>query len=157
MLRFTPDSAVPHDVDGLKDLLGGDTAFVNKLNTAFTGAGGYYTLINEPDMLYPYLYTYVEGQAWRTQARVRRDIADNFTAGRSGLPGNDDAGQTSSRLAFDMLGFYPVDPLSGSYRIGSPIFSTATLNLDQSYYPGAQFTIRRTTTQPRTSTSSRRS
>jgi putative alpha-1,2-mannosidase len=51
-----------------------------------------------------------------TQARVRQDIAANFTAARSGLPGNDDAGQTSSLLVFDMLGFYPVDPLSNSQR-----------------------------------------
>lgn len=131
----------PHDIAGLKTLLGGDAAFVAKLNTAFTNAGGYYTLINEPDMLYPYLYTYVPGQAWRTQARVRQDIAASFKATRAGLPGNDDAGQTSSRLVFDMLGFYPVDPLSGTYQLGSPVFTTATLRLDKSYYPAAQFVI----------------
>jgi predicted alpha-1,2-mannosidase len=91
---------VPFDVDGLKALLGGDLAFVTKLNQAFTSGGAYYSLINEPDILYPYLYTYVPGQAWRTQARVRQDIAANFTAARSGLPGNDDAGQTSSLLVF---------------------------------------------------------
>ncbi|MFL5336974.1 MAG: GH92 family glycosyl hydrolase, partial [Geminicoccaceae bacterium] len=50
---------VPHDIAGLKALLGGDMAFVAKLNAAFTDAGGYYTLINEPDVHYPYLYTYV--------------------------------------------------------------------------------------------------
>ena len=69
------------------------------------------------------------------------DIANNFTTARSGLPGNDDAGQTSSRLVFDMLGLYPVNPLSNSYEIGSPVFDSATLSLDQGFYPGTQFVI----------------
>jgi predicted alpha-1,2-mannosidase len=133
---------VPHDVPGLIDLLGGDAAFVAKLDRAFTNAGGYYTLINQPDMAYPYLYTYAPGQAWRTQERVRQDIASNFGPGRSGLPGNDDAGQTSSRLVFDMLGFYPADPLSGEYRIGSPVFASAKIRLNGAYYRGAEFTVR---------------
>jgi predicted alpha-1,2-mannosidase len=132
---------VPHDVAGLKRLLGGDAAFVARLNEAFTPGGGYYSLINQPDMLYPYLYTHVPGQAWRTQARVRQDIAANFSATRAGLPGNDDAGQTSSRLFFDMLGFYPADPLSGAYQIGSPVFPRAAIELDQRYYPGARFVV----------------
>jgi predicted alpha-1,2-mannosidase len=132
---------VPHDIAGLKALLGGDAAFVAGLNAAFTDAGGYYTLINQPDMAYPYLYTYVPGQAWRTQAQVRRDIATNFATTRAGLPGNDDAGQTSSRLFFDMVGFYPADPLSGTYQIGSPVFASTTLHLDRSYHPGAAFVI----------------
>lgn len=132
----------PHDIAGLKTLLGGDAAFLAKLDAAFTDAPGHYTLINEPDMLYPYLFTYVPGEAWRTQERVRHDIATNFTTGRAGLPGNDDAGQTSSRLVFDMLGFYPVDPLSRTYRIGSPIFTTATLRLDRRHYPGTRFVLR---------------
>lgn len=132
---------VPHDIDGLKALLGGDAAFAAKLGDAFRPAPGHYTLVNEPDMLYPYLYTYVPGRAWRTQARVRQDVADNFDATRAGLPGNDDAGQTSSRLAFDMLGFYPVDPLSGTYQIGSPAFPRATIRLDRAHYPGDRFVI----------------
>ena len=93
-------------------------------------------------MAYPYLYTYAPGQAWRTQERVRQDIASNFGPGRSGLPGNDDAGQTSSRLVFDMLGFYPADPLSGEYRIGSPVFASAKIRLNGAYYRGAEFTVR---------------
>ena len=132
---------VPHDIAGLKTLLGGDAAFTAKVNSALAAGGGHYTLINEPDMLYPYLYTFVPGQVWRTQARVRQDVTLNFNATRASLPGNDDAGQTSSRLVFDMLGFYPVDPLSQIYEIGSPTFSTATLHLDPSYYSGAYFVI----------------
>lgn len=132
---------VPHDVLGLKALMGGDATFQRRLDRSFTDAGGYYTLINEPDMLYPYLYTYLPGQAWRTQDRVRRDIARYFDTGRAGLPGNDDAGQTSSRLVFDMMGFYPVDPLSGTYQIGSPVFPSLTLELDRRHYPGASFRI----------------
>lgn len=132
---------VPHDITWLRTALGGDAAFRSKLDAAFSAGGGYYSLINEPDMLYPYLYTHLPGEAWRTQDRVRRDIAESFGVGRDGLPGNDDAGQTSSRLVFDMIGLYPVDPLSGTYRIGSPVFSKITLTLDPSTYPGSRFTI----------------
>ena len=57
---------VPGDISGLRPLLGGDAAYIAKVNTAFTNAGGYYTLINEPDMLYPYLYTYCRGNQWRS-------------------------------------------------------------------------------------------
>lgn len=132
----------PHDMAGLKQLLGGDAAFVAKLAQAFTPAPSYYTLSNEPDMAYPYLFTYVPGAAWRTQAQVRRDLATSFDTTRAGLPGQDDAGQTSSRAVFDMLGFYPADPLSGTYQLGSPVFEEAIIRLDPAFYPGGTFTVR---------------
>ena len=48
-----------------------------------------------------------------------------------------------------MLGFYPVDPLSQTYQIGSPVFSTAILHLNQDYYPGVEFAIRATNNSAR--------
>ena len=139
---------VPGDISGLRTLLGGDAAYIGKINTAFTNAGGYYTLINEPDMLYPYLYTFSGGNQWRTAERVRADYGNNFDATRSGLPGNDDAGQTSSRLVFDMMGLYPLDPIGQKYRIGSPIFTSITLTLNTAYYAGSQFVVQATNSSP---------
>ena len=79
---------------------------------------------------------------------MRADYVNNFDATRSGLPGNDDAGQTSSRLVFDMMGLYPLDPIGQKYRIGSPIFTSITLTLNTAYYPGSQFVIQATNSSP---------
>jgi putative alpha-1,2-mannosidase len=39
------------------------------------------------------------------------------------------------------LGFYPVCPGEGIYILGSPLFSRATIHLDEKWYKGAKFTI----------------
>jgi predicted alpha-1,2-mannosidase len=60
---------IPHDINGLIDLMGKD-AFLEKLIACFEKADRF-VLFNEPDMSYPYLFNYVEGEAWRTQKAVR--------------------------------------------------------------------------------------
>ena len=49
----------------------------------------------------------------------------------SGLafPGMDDQGSTSSWYVFSAMGFYPVDPSSPDYILGSPIFDEVTLHM----------------------------
>ena len=44
----------------------------------------------------------------------------------------------SAWYVFSALGFYPVDPASGRYEIGSPLFPEARLHLDN----GKVFTVR---------------
>lgn len=124
---------IPHDVPGMKSLMGGDAGFVKKLDKTFTSTK-YYTLINEPDLHYPYLYDFVDGQAWRTQQQVRKDLSTGFKATRDGLPGNDDAGATSAVFVFGAMGFYPVAPASNDYQIGSPIFDKVTIALNDDFY-----------------------
>jgi predicted alpha-1,2-mannosidase len=51
---------VPHDVDGLIKLFGGEDIFAEKLSRAFEE--NYFTINNEPDISYPYLFTYIKGQ-----------------------------------------------------------------------------------------------
>src|SRR3546814_10809541 len=46
-----------------------------------------------------------------------------------GYPGMDDQGATSSWYALSALGFYPVDPSSQEYIIGSPLFDDASLDM----------------------------
>jgi putative alpha-1,2-mannosidase len=46
-----------------------------------------------------------------------------------GLAGNEDAGQMSAWYLFSALGFYPVDPVSGDYVLGSPEVHQAVLQL----------------------------
>jgi putative alpha-1,2-mannosidase len=59
---------VNHDIPRLVELMGGPARFSERLQTAFDK--GYYNLNNEPDMAYPYLFTFVPGEAWRTQKQV---------------------------------------------------------------------------------------
>ena len=59
---------VPHDIKGLAKLMGGDKAFVNHLQSVFDQ--GYYDPANEPDIAYPYLFSYFKGEEWRTQKLI---------------------------------------------------------------------------------------
>jgi predicted alpha-1,2-mannosidase len=118
---------VPHDLDGLIALHGGPLAFAQRLDEFF--GHGRFTLFNEPDMAYPYLFTYVPGRAYETQREVRRLLHDSFGDGPGGLQGNDDAGTMSAWYVFSALGFYPMTPGTPSYRIGSPLFERVTLHL----------------------------
>ncbi len=125
--------AVMHDVAGLIDLMGGTTNFNNVLNSETTDLNS--LVNNEPGNHYPYLYDF-SGMPWETQSEVSAALA-NFSNAPDGIPGNDDCGQTSSWLLFANLGFYPVNPASGVYMIGSPLFPQLMLNLPN----GNTFTI----------------
>lgn len=130
---------VPHDPHGLAKLMGGDNVFVRRLQESVDK--GYFVMWNEPDMAYPYLFTYFKGESWRTQKAVRETMDQDFTPNADGLPGNDDCGVTSGWYVFSALGFYPADPASGEFRLGSPMFNKVTIHLDQDYYDGKTLTI----------------
>ncbi|HXY39409.1 MAG TPA: GH92 family glycosyl hydrolase, partial [Vicinamibacteria bacterium] len=130
---------VNHDVPRLIELMGGPARFTERLQMAFDK--GYYTLDNEPDMAYPYLFTFVPGEAWRTQKQVRHDLATAFDRQALRLPGNDDAGQTSSVYVWGALGLYPVTPGSTEYRLGTPLFDRVTVTLDTRFYEGRTLVI----------------
>lgn len=134
---------VPHDVSGLISLLGGRDAFNAKLDAFFatpyapkgicrdcTGLIGQYVQGNQPDQHAPYLYAW-SGQPWKTQALVRRILDQLYGSDASGYgyPGMDDQGSTSSWYALSALGFYPVDPSTPHFIIGSPIFDRARLRM----------------------------
>ncbi len=130
---------VPHDIPGLISLFGGPARFVAKLEECF--AIGQFTINNEPDIAYPYLFTYIPGEETRTQRHVREIMRTQFGTGPAGLPGNDDAGTISGWYVFSALGFYPACPGSTSYRLGVPAFPKATIALNPEYYPGKEFTV----------------
>ncbi|MGL5682758.1 MAG: GH92 family glycosyl hydrolase, partial [Marinifilaceae bacterium] len=124
--------AVPHDVMGLAKLMGGKKNFVEKLQMVFDK--GYFDMSNEPDIAYPYLFSYFKGEEWRTQKLVRELIAEHFTNKPAGLPGNDDTGTMSAWAAFSMMGFYPTCPGDMNYTLTSPVFEKVTIKLDPKYY-----------------------
>lgn len=45
----------------------------------------------------------------------------------SGYAGNDDCGEMSAWYVFGALGFYPVNPVSGKYIIGTPMLEEAVI------------------------------
>ena len=163
--NFSPDEYTPHicesngwqyfwsvqqDIDGLIALTGGKERFAQKLDSMFTyhpsaddelpifstGMIGQYAHGNEPSHHVIYLYNAIE-QPWKTQqyaAKVMHELYQNFPAG---LCGNEDCGQMSAWYVFSAMGFYPVDPVSGKYEIGTPLFPEMQMHLSN----GNTFTV----------------
>ncbi len=115
-----------HDQAGLIQLMGGAESYDAKLDLHFSG--GHNVHPNEPSHHYGYLYDF-GGQPWKTQAKVREIAAAEYGYDAGGLDGDDDCGQMSAWLLFTAMGFYPVNPASGEFMIGSPMYSNMTLKL----------------------------
>ena len=130
---------VPHDVKGLIKLFGGEKEFSEKLYESFTNKQ--FTINNEPDISYPYLFRYVRGEEHRTQELVHKIMNENFGTDHNGLPGNDDCGTISAWFIFSALGFYPDCPATDYYTIGYPLFEKIIINLNADYYLGNAITI----------------
>jgi predicted alpha-1,2-mannosidase len=118
--------AALHDIPGVVQLLGGPRAASAKLDEHFDG--GHNRHDNEPSHHYAFLYDYT-GQPWKTQARVREIAREAYSNTPNGVLGNEDCGQMSAWYVFAALGFYPLNPASAEYVIGSPLFARVTLNL----------------------------
>ena len=126
--------SVMHDIPGLLRLMGGADNYNRKLDEHF--AGGHNHHDNEPSHHYGYLYDY-SGQPWKTQKKVREIATEAYTNTSTGILGNEDCGQMSAWYVFTAMGFYPVNPVSGDYMIGSPIFRKTVIHVAE----GKQFTI----------------
>jgi predicted alpha-1,2-mannosidase len=118
--------AVLHDIPGLMDLMGGRENYNKLLDEHFNGNHNVHK--NEPSHHYAYLYDF-SGEPWKTQTKVREIAAAEYSSLPSGLDGDDDCGQMSAWYLFAALGFYPVNPASGNFMIGSPIFTRMSIEL----------------------------
>jgi len=114
--------AVWHDIPGLIQLLGGNDRFNHLLNDNPADRS------NEPGEHYPYLYDY-SGEPSKTQRLLRKGLLNGYANKPDGLPGNVDCGQITAWWLFSALGFYPVNPASGDYMIGSPLFRQVTIKM----------------------------
>lgn len=123
---------VPHDVTGLAKLMGGKKKFIDKLKMVFDK--GYYDPANEPDIAYPYLFSYFKGEEWRTQVLVKQLLAKYFTTKPDGIPGNDDTGTMSTWAVFSMMGLYPDCPGVPEYTLTTPTFDKITIKLNPKYH-----------------------
>lgn len=130
---------VPHDVMGLAKLMGGQKKFVDKLQMVFDK--GLYDPANEPDIAYPYLFSYFKGEEWRTQKTISDLLEKYYSDKPEGIPGNDDCGTMSAWAIMSMMGLYPDCPGSPYYTITTPVFDKVTLHLDKKYYPNGDIVI----------------
>ena len=134
---------VPHDPAGLIELMGGDRAFVKKLDRLFTLEGdkekygnvediagliGQYAHGNEPSHHIAYLYP-CAGMPWKAQERLHAIMTGLFDNSYRGIPGNEDCGQMSAWYLFTSLGFYPLAPASNQYVLGRPFIDRAEISL----------------------------
>ncbi|MFN8239281.1 MAG: GH92 family glycosyl hydrolase [Bacteroidales bacterium] len=143
--------SVFQDINGLIDMMGGEEAFVAKLDSVFEVPPvfdysyygsviheiremqimnmGNYAHGNQPIQHMIYLYNYA-GQPWKAQYHVREVLDNLYNYTPDGYCGDEDNGQTSAWYVFSALGFYPVTPGTDQYVFGSPLFRKVTLKLD---------------------------
>ncbi len=133
--------SVQHDPEGLIKLVG-KKRFVEKLDSFFTyspkatddlplfstGMIGQYAHGNEPSHHAAYFYNKI-GQPEKTQHYVHQILTELYNDSPAGLCGNEDCGQMSAWYVFNAIGFYPFNPISCQYEIGTPLFSKVTIHL----------------------------
>ena len=142
---------VPHNVQGLIDLFGGNEPFVAHLEKLFTesseitgdntspdisGLIGQYAHGNEPSHHIAYMFN-VAGQPKKTQYWVDRILQTQYNTTPNGLSGNEDCGQISAWYIWSAMGLYPMNPASTEYQFGRPLFDKVTIHLPN----GKTFTI----------------
>ncbi|WP_308258235.1 GH92 family glycosyl hydrolase [Saccharothrix obliqua] len=146
--------SVPHDGQGLANLYGGRDGLARKLDEFFATPetakfpGSYGGVIhemteardvrmgqlghsNQVSHHIPYMYDYA-GQPWKAQEKVREILARTYLGSEigQGYPGDEDNGEQSAWYLFSALGFYPLRMGSAGYAIGSPLFTKATVRLE---------------------------
>ncbi len=136
---------VPHDISGLARLMGGKKAFVTRLQSVFDLKR--YDPANEPDIAYPYLFSYYPEEAWRTQKEVRSLLEKQYTNKPDGIPGNDDTGTMSAWAVFSMMGFYPDIPGVPEYTLTTPAFERVVIRLNPRWH-GRDSLVFETTADP---------
>ena len=134
---------VQHEPDSLINMLGGEDAFITKLDSLFilkevvhnegfssdvTGLIGQYAHGNEPSHHVAYLYR-MAGKPSKTEELVNYICKTKYLDRVDGLCGNDDCGQMSAWYVFSAMGFYPVNPCGGEYILGAPQLPRITIEL----------------------------
>ncbi len=148
---------VPQDLDGLVNLFGSREETLKKLDLLFntsselrgedvspdiSGLIGQYAHGNEPSHHAIYFYTML-GEPDKAADRVRQVLDEFYTINPDGLAGNEDAGQMSAWYILSSLGFYQVEPASGRYWFGAPIFDVAEIEV-----PAGKFTVKALNNSP---------
>jgi predicted alpha-1,2-mannosidase len=138
---------VPHDIEGLKELMGGEQQFRDELMSFFDNTpddflwNDYYNHPNEPVHHVPFMFNEA-GLPALTQKWTRKICDAAYGTGPYGLCGNEDVGQMSAWYVLAAAGIHPICPGDNRYQITSPVFEKIEISLDEQYYPGNTFTIK---------------
>lgn len=149
---------VPHDLQGLAELMGGKEPAAEKLNRQFELAGekryiaphgghsaNWVDYENQPATGMAHIFNHL-GQPWRCQYWVRRVKQEAFgdATPYGGYNGDEDQGQMGALGVLMAIGLFDIEggaALRPSYEITSPVFDKITIHLDQRYYPGKSITL----------------
>jgi len=143
--------SVFHDIEGLKNLMGGNEMFVRMIDSVFVMPPvfdesyyggviheiremqimnmGQYAHGNQPIQHFLYLYNYA-GQPWKSQYHIRNAMNRLYKPTPDGYCGDEDNGQTSAWYVFSAMGFYPVCPGTTQYVLGAPLFKKMTISFE---------------------------
>lgn len=138
---------VPHDINGLADLLGGRDRTVAELVSFFEKTpaamkwNNYYNHANEPVHLVPFMFNKL-GKPYLTQKWVNEICARAYKNSVEGLVGNEDVGQMSAWYVLAASGLHPSCPGENRYEIFSPVFDKVEIRTDSKYANGKVFTIK---------------
>ncbi|MFI8519294.1 GH92 family glycosyl hydrolase [Streptomyces sp. NPDC085481] len=120
----TPETASP-------DFAGSYGSVIHEMTEARDVRMGMYGHSNQVAHHVPYMYD-AAGQPWKTAEKVREVLSRLYTGSEigQGYHGDEDNGEQSAWFLFSSLGFYPLVMGSGEYAIGSPLFTKATVRMD---------------------------
>ncbi|MDM7831611.1 GH92 family glycosyl hydrolase [Cellulomonas edaphi] len=104
---------------------------IHEMREAKAVRQGQWGLSNQVSHHIPYMYDFA-GQPAKAAEAVRTALARSFTGNDigQGYPGDEDNGEMSAWWLFSSLGFYPLQVGSPTYAIGSPLFTHATIHLE---------------------------
>lgn len=156
---------VPHDLEGLARLMGGNHKAVERLNTFFEEAQKLnftagtshdrerhpeYTRIpinygNQPSIQTAFIFNYL-GRPDLTQywSRQVTDKAFGGLSPHTGYNGDEDQGLMGALAVLLKIGLFQMNggtEQNPKYELGSPIFDKISISLNKKYYPGEVFEI----------------
>ncbi|WP_436844182.1 GH92 family glycosyl hydrolase [Streptomyces canus] len=120
----TPETASP-------DFVGSYGGVIHEMTEARDVRMGMYGHSNQVAHHVNYMYD-AAGQPWKTQRNVREVLSRLYVGSEigQGYHGDEDNGEQSAWFLFSALGFYPLVMGSGEYAVGSPLFTKATVHLE---------------------------
>lgn len=156
---------VPHDIDGLADLMGGKEKAVEKLNKQFETAKELkftsgtshdaelhpeFSRIpinfgNQPSIQTSFIFNAL-GRPDLTQYWTRNVVKETFSglSPATGYNGDEDQGLMGSLNVLLKIGLFQLNggtDKEAEYQIGSPIFTKVSIQLNPNYYKGKNFVI----------------
>lgn len=157
---------VPHNIKDLIYLIGGNEAFVTKLNQQFELASqdnfiskhgehahNWIDYENQPSLHMAHLFSHA-GAPWLTQywvRRIKKEVFGDITP-FGGYNGDEDQGQMGALGVLMAIGLFDVQggaSTTPQYEITSPIFDKITIQLDNRYYPGKEVVIETVNNSPK--------